>query len=303
MSEIDEILGTNENKTNNYKTNRNYTNNNRNYKQNNKNNWVEQQNIKRQEIYDTMDRMALIVGNDSEKFKEYLSLQSNFTKYSVGNCLVLLEKAPYSTQIKDENSWKEKGIELIDNAKSVEILEPTKSNGRTYYNPKVVYDISQTTAPRQNTDFEYEDRKLLEALLYNCQVPRKAVEKLPDETFGSEYNKEENLLYVCKGMDRELLFQTLSQEISNIEMKDEENSNIKSFRSYCTSYMICKKYGIDVSNFNFNNLPGEITNQKDGKGIREELDKIRVNFENINSRMSEYFENTNKEKKKSVPER
>jgi hypothetical protein len=108
---------------------------------------------------------------------------------------------------------------------------------------------------------------------------------------------------VCKGMDRELLFQTLSQEISNIEMKDEENSNIKSFRSYCTSYMICKKYGIDVSNFNFNNLPGEITNQKDGKGIRGELDKIRVNFENIKSRMSEYFENTNKEKKKSVPER
>ena len=70
--------------------------------------------------------------------------------------------------------------------------------------------------------------------------------------------RDENILYVCKRMDRELLFQTLSQELANIEMRDEEQSNIKSFKSYCISYMICKKYGIDVSNYNFENLPEEI---------------------------------------------
>ena len=66
---------------------------------------------------------------------------------------------------------------------------------------------------------------------------------------------------------------------------------------------ICKKYGIDVSNYAFNDLPSGITSQKEGKGIRMELDKIRDNFEKVNSRMLDYFEMNSKEKNKTVPER
>ena len=242
MSEIDDILG-----TNNYSTNRNYSN----YNTRNQNNWKEQQNKDRQEIYDTMDRMATIVSNDGTKFQEYLDIQSRFSKHSVGNCLVILEKAPESTQIKDKKSWEEKGIELKENAKGIKILEPYESNNKRYFNPKMVYDIRQTNASIPDETINYGDRKLLEALLDGCTVPRKAVETLPNGTIGSEYNKDENILYVCKGMDRELLFQTLSQEMVNIEMSNIENSDIKSFRSYCISYMICKRYGIDVSNYDF----------------------------------------------------
>lgn len=299
MSEIDEILGTTNN-TNNYTTNRNYNN----YKPKNQNNWKEQQNKDRQEVYDTMDRMATIVGNDGIKFQQYLDIQSRFAKYSVGNCLVILEKAPDSTQIKDKTSWNEKGIELRESAKAIKILEPSKSNGRTYYNPKEVYDITQTNSPKQEENIiNYGDRKLLEALLYECKVPRKAVDTLQNGEIGSEYNKDDNILYVCKGMDRETLFQTLCQEMANIEMQNEENSNIKNFRSYCISYMICKRYGIDISNFNFESLPQEITSQKEPKGVRKEIDKIRSKFEKINNRMTDYFEISSKEKNKSVQER
>ena len=288
MNEVDEILGTN-NKTNNYSTNKNYTKNQNKYRTNSnrnnystnryknksnwqekKNNWKQQQDQDRQAIYDTMDRMATIVGNDSKKFKQYLDIQSRFSKHSVGNCLVLLEKAPNSTRIKDESSWNEIGIELISNAKSIKILEPNKSNNRIYYNPKEVYDITQTNAPKEEIVKKYDDRKLL---------------------------------YVCKGMDRELLFQTLFQELGNIEMKDEENSDIKNFRSYCISYMLCEKYGIDVSGFDFSNLPEELTNQKEPKGVRGELNIIRGNFESIDTKIYQHFEINNKEKNKSVPER
>lgn len=298
MDEINEILGTTT-KTNNYSTNRNYNN----YQK--KNSWKEKQAQDRQEIYDTMDRMALIVSNDSEKFKQYLDVQSNFTKYSVGNCLVILEKAPNSTQIKDKASWAEKDISLVQNPKAIKILEPSKSekSNRIFYNPKEVFDISQTNAPKQEKITNYKDEDLLRAFLNHCDVPRKAVEKLANGTIGSEYNRDENVLYVCKRMDRELLFQTLSQELANIEMRDEEQSNIKSFKSYCISYMICKKYGIDVSNYNFENLPEEISNQKEPKDIRAEIDKIRINYEKLDSKIADYFEMNSKEKKKSVPER
>lgn len=290
--EVNEILGTGKN--NNFSTN---------YNTKRQNNWQEQQRKDRQDIYDTMDRMAMIVGNDGNKFKEYLDVQSRFSKYSVGNSLVILEKAPNSTHIKDKNAWLEKGIELNNSAKGIKILEPVKNKGAIYYNPKVVYDISQTNAPKQDNVINYGDRVLLKALLHNCDVPREAVEKLPSGEIGAEYDKENNKLYVCKGMDRETLFQSLSQEMGNIELKDEEKSNMNYFISYCTSYMICKRYGIDVSNYVFKELPNEITNQKDGKGIRMELDKIRDNFEKVNTRMLDYFDMNSREKNKTVPER
>lgn len=290
--EVNEILGTGKN--NNFSTN---------YNTKRQNNWQEQQRKDRQDIYDTMDRMAMIVGNDGNKFKEYLDVQSRFSKYSVGNSLVILEKAPNSTHVKDKNAWLEKGIELNNSAKGIKILEPVKNKGAIYYNPKVVYDISQTNAPKQDNVINYGDRVLLKALLHNCDVPREAVEKLPSGEIGAEYDKENNKLYVCKGMDRETLFQSLSQEMGNIELKDEEKSNMNYFISYCTSYMICKRYGIDVSNYVFKELPNEITNQKDGKGIRMELDKIRDNFEKVNTRMLDYFDMSSREKNKTVPER
>lgn len=134
-------------------------------------------------------------------------------------------------------------------------------------------------------------------------MPRKAVDTLQNGEIGSEYNKNDNILYVCKGMDRELLFQTLCQEMGNIEMKDEIDSDIKNFRSYCISYMICKKYGIDVSGFNFSKLPPEISSKNESKEIRKEIEKIRNNFEKIDKRMKDYFEMSNKGKNKSVPER
>ncbi len=87
------------------------------------------------------------------------------------------------------------------------------------------------------------------------------------------------------------------------EMKNIENSGMKSFRSYCISYMICKRYGIDVTNFDFSKLPSKISNIKEPKEVRAEIEKIRKNYEDINSRISDYFVKNNKEKNKSNPER
>jgi len=285
VNEIDDIMGNN---------NFNYNN------QYNSNNWREQQNQYRQECYDTMEEMAVAISNDSSKFKQYLDIQSNFQKHSVGNCLIILKKEPNATQIKDKKSWKEKGYELISNPKVIRILEPSRSNtnNRVYYNPKEIYDITQINAPVQNQTISYDDRTLLQAFIKNCDVPRKAVDKLPDNSLGVEYNKDENVLYVCRGMDTRLLFQTLSQELANIEMKNEQNSEFKSFKSYCISYMLCKKYGIDV-----NDLPNELTSKENGKEIRGELEKMRIDFEKINSRIAECFENNNREKKNKVQER
>ena len=291
MSLSDELLGTEnkqDTKTSNFSTRRNNT----------KDNWKDRQKQDRQDIYDCMDRMANVIINDPQKFKEYLDIQSKFPKHSVGNCCVILEKAPYATQIKDKKSWEEKQVTLVENPKSIKILEPTNKDGKIYYNPKEVFDISQTNAEKPQ-ELEYGTRKLLDAVTKDCTAEQRAVDELDDGGKGVKYNENENILYVCKGLTKKALFQGLFQEIAKMDMKDKSHQE---FRSYCISYMLCQRYGIDTSDFSFNGVSQEITGEKP-KDIRHELEFSRNIFEKMNTRIAEYFEVGGKEKNKVAPER
>lgn len=267
----------------------------------NNNNWKEQQAKDRKDAYDTMEKMSFLIKGNSDKFKQYLDIQSKFSKHSVGNCLLIQAREPNATQFKDKTSWTKLGIELNANPKSFQILEPNKSEstGRVYWNPKTVYDISQTKAENQNNIKEYSTKELLTAFIHNCFAQIKVVDRLLDGTISAKYDKSENNLYICRGMERELLFQSLSQELASIEMRQESDSEYKEFKGYCISYMLCKKYGIDVSNYDFDILPEEIRTLSTAKDIRGELDTIRIDFEKINDRIVEQFEKENKEQNKA----
>lgn len=284
MDEIDDLLGTSSN--NNYK------------KQNSKNNWKEQ-NKKRNDAYKKMDDMSFKISKDGNMFMQYLNILSRFEKYSVGNCLLILESEPNAIQIKEKKDWIDKGYDTLENAKSMTILEPNKVDGKVYYNPKDEYDISQTNAPipKEKT---YTNKEMLLAIFSICDkenVTRQVVDALPNGNKGAEYIESENKLYMCRGLKPEYLIKTVIQEIARIEMRNFENSEMKEFKTYCISYMLCKKYGLDISKFDFSNLPKDLTNKAKGKEIREELDDIRTNFIEINSKVAEYFEKEEKSKK------
>ncbi len=284
MNEIDDLLGTSNN--NNYK------------KQNSKNNWKEQ-NKKRNDAYRKMDEMSFKIIKDGDMFKQYLNILNRFEKYSVGNCLLILETEPNAIQIKEKKDWIDKGYDTIENAKSMTILEPNKVDGKVYYNPKDEYDISQTNAPIPKGK-TYTNKEMLLAIFSICDkenVTREVVDILPSGNKGAEYIESENKLYMCRGLKPEYLIKTVIQEIARIEMKNFENSEMKEFKTYCISYMICKKYGLDISKFDFSNLPKDLINKAKGKEIREELDDIRTNFIEINSKVAEYFEKEEKSKK------
>lgn len=291
MNKADDILG------NTNKSQKSYNRYNNNWQ---KNTWQERQNKDRAEAYDTMEKMSFVIRSNGDKFKQYLDIQSRFPKHSVGNCFIVQAKEPDATLFRDKEGWKKNGVDLIANAKGFKILEPNESEktGKIYYNPKVVYDISQTKAEDTSKAVEYSDRELLLAFIHNCFADVKVVNKLPDESIGAKYDKQSNILYVCRGMEKNLLFQTLSQELANIEMRKEDESDFKDFKTYCISYLLCKRYGIDVSDYNFDRLPSEIRSQTESQEIRRQLNSIRVDFEKINERVTEHFENNNKEKKK-----
>ena len=285
MNEIDDLLGTNS-KDNNYN------------KQNSKNNWKEQ-NRKRNEAYKKMDDMSFKILKDGDIFMQYLNILSRFEKYSVGNCLLILEAEPNAIQIKEKQDWIDKGYDTVENAKSMTILEPNKVDEKVYYNPKEEYDISQTNAPipEQKT---YTNREMLLALFDICdteEIKREVVDMLPSGNKGAEYIESKNKLYMCRGLKPEYLIKTVIQEIARIKMQDMKSSEMKEFKTYCISYMICKRYGLDVSKFDFSNLPKDVINKDKGKEIRRELDEIRTNFIGINSKIIEHFEKEEKSRK------
>lgn len=288
---VEDLLG-----ANNKSKNNNYNN-----KQYNKNDWKEQ-NKKRNEAYKKIDDMSFKISKDGKAFTQYLDILSRFEKYSVGNCMLILEAEPNAIQIKEKQDWIDRGYEVTQNEKSMTILEPNKANGKIYYNPKEEYDISRTNAPIPE-EREYTDREILLALFNGCKAEREVVDVLPNGDKGAEYVESENKLYMCRGLKPDYLLKTVIQEIARMEMQGIENGEMKEFKTCCVSYMICKRYGLETSQFDFTNLPNELSNKGKGKDIRVELEDIRTNFTTVNSRIMSYFEQEEKSRKNKVQER
>ena len=267
----------------------------------NKDEWAKKKQAERQELYDLADKTAEEIKDNPVKFKQYLDKQAIFNVYSVNNALLISAQMPNATQIKEYDDWRKAGAFVHKNPTFIKILEPSESynneNGttRTFYNPKRMLDISQTNAkPRENTR-NHNDRELLKAFLYECPVDVSGDKELPDGV-GAEWNKEENVLYVRKGLEAPAIFNALSVELAKVGLEESGNQELDNFKSYCASYLICKKHGIDVSSYNFDNLP-EALKDMESSEVKSMLGDIRGAMEDMNSRMNTCFEKMAKEQK------
>lgn len=286
---IDEIVASS--KTNNVK------------KEFNKEEWAKKKNEERNEVYSLIDKTALEIMQDSNKFKDYLDIQTHFDKYSVANGLLIYAQKPEATQLREYSEWKTiPNFSLNGKQDGISLLkmgEPyTKSDG-TQFSPFVVYkmyDISQTNLPkRENYSKRLDDRVLLKAFIHDNPVDIK-VEDVLASGECAEWNSEENLLYIQRGAEPNELYQGIAREVAKAELES-DNPTIDNFKAKCASYMICKKQGLDVSNYNFNDIPDSFKDLS-SKEIRKELGDIKGSFEDFNSRINQFMESISKQKNK-----
>lgn len=269
--------------------------------------WAKRKNQERTELYELIDKTADEVKIDPVKFKQYLDIQSTFDKYSVGNALLITAQMPNATQIKDYDGWKETRAFIRKNPQWIKILEPgdvyIRADGSegTSYNPKRMLDISQTNAKANVRNNNYDERTLLQAFLSKSPVDIKAVDDLPNGK-GAEWNKEDSTLYIRKGLGSPAIFNAISLEFARAGLEETGNKELDDFKCYCTSYLVCKKYHIDVSSYHFDNLP-EALKQMDVSEVRNELGSIREAMEDINMRMEKFFEGLNRTQKNREYER
>ena len=200
---------------------------------------------------------------------------------------------PEATQLKDFNGWKEAGASVQRKPKSVKILEPGKEYDRedgtrgTSFEVKRVYDASQTRGRvRSAPAVKLDDRVLLKALIHRTPVPIQTVDSLPNN-MGALYDHNQQVIFVCRGMGAEDIFRSVSKELAHAEiagMSENYNRNDAAFKAYSASYLLCKRYGVDVSDYNFSRLPTSFR-ESNPQQVRETLTEIRDTANQISTRM------------------
>lgn len=293
MNDIDEIMSSVNNNTNNQPFN--------------KNAWIEQKQKERSEVYKLIDSTAEEIKTDLSKYLTYLDVQGRFDKYSVGNGLLITSQMPNATQLKDFNDWKEQGAFIKKAENGIRILEPgdsyTKRDGTTAtsYNVKKLFDISQTSMQGKQRKNSYDEKMILTALLKDCPINIKAVDEIENSTNSALWNKDESVIYVKRGEDTSKIFKEISTELVKASLEETGNPELDNFKAKSTSYMICKKYGIDVSDIDIT-IPNSFKEMTSSE-VRNELSSMRNQLEDINTRMSSYFESTMKKEKNKDMER
>lgn len=269
--------------------------------------WAKKKQEERQGLYDLADKTAEEIKSDHVKFKQYLNVQAQFDKYSVNNALLISAKMPSATQIKEYDDWRKQKAFVKKNPVWIKILEPgdtyTRTDGTiaTSYNPKRMLDISQTNAKPREQQEQYDDKAMLKAFLQDCPVDISAVDELPNGK-GADWNKDDNVLYIRRGLESPAIFNALSMELAKVGLEESQNRELDNFKSYCVSYLVCKKHGIDVSSYKFDNLPSELNTMEVGE-IKNTLGDIRGTMEDINNRMASYFESISRTQKNKDYER
>ncbi len=258
--------------------------------------WAAEQKAAREAAYALADKTALSISEDGKRFIEYLNVQTRFENYSSTNALLILAQLPQATSLKEKSVWIEAGHSINENEKPISIIKPGKSYQRNdasygnYYNVRSVYDISKTNAPvTERPSINYDERILLSALISKRPVPIELSDNLEN---GAVYDHNNKKILVRKGMEGPDVFRSVSLALTRAEMaqnKNEYTTEAVAFKSYCVSYMLCKKYGIDVSGYDFSHMPEELKNT-DEKARRAELNEIRDTFKAISSRMDRALE-------------
>ena len=270
--------------------------------------WAAKKQEQRQATYDLVDSTAEAVAADGSRFRDYLEVQSRFDRYTATNALLILAQKPEATQLRDFESWRSTGafIKRQEMSHGISILEPGDEYRRedgsvgTYYNVKKVYDVSQTNArSKVQPAVSMDERLLLKALIHRPPVPMQTVDELPNN-MGALYDHDQQVIFVRRGMTAEDIFRSVSKELAHAEIAGTRSAYRRedaAFAAYSVSYLLCRKYGIDVSGYDFSRLP-EGFREADPQSIRAALTEMRDTANTISGRMYRVLEQNKAPKSK-----
>ncbi|MDF1494556.1 hypothetical protein [Caproiciproducens sp. CPB-2] len=249
----------------------------------------------REEVFAQSDQTALEVAGDGGKFAQFLDLQARLDRYSAVNALLTFAKDPGASRLGSFDYWKRQNCSVKPGQTAIAILEPqeyTKDDGTPGmgYAVRKVFDISQvdTRKLRNAPPHHYTERQILGALISKYPMKIIGVDDLPDN-LGAMTSPDGDIL-VRKGMEFSDTFRAVAYEMAGAELAtDPQLSPEQEFCAYSATYLLCRKYGVETREFNFDKVGG-VFDGMDAQEIKGELAQIRDAAENISGRMERQLE-------------
>jgi N-terminal domain of anti-restriction factor ArdC len=192
---------------------------------------------------------------------EYLNMQSRLGKTSVGNTLLVLSQKPDATYIADYDDWQKKGRSIRKGEKGMLVLEADGEYARedgsmgVSFKAKSVFDVSQTSGQQLRERTQSPVKTLLRALMTDTPVPVKLSDNVSKD-IGAIYSREDKTVYVARGLDGNSLFKLIACELAHAETEGNDPQRV-GFVSSCVANIVCKRYGIDVPEYD--QIPESIT--------------------------------------------
>lgn len=264
--------------------------------------WQQEQARKRKELYALLDNVTDEVKNDPESFEKYLSTMARLDRYSASNALLIFKQMPNATQLKSYKEWESVGVAVRKGVKHISIIEPVTRDGKTYYDPKAVFDVSRTTgkrppAPSKNTN----PKAVIIALLDTAVVEVESVDSFGYTDDVALYNNDTGVLSVKKNvLDSVKLFESIAIELAFAELSVRSeifDRREMTFDAMCVANMLCKKYGVPSERFTITELPPAWKNME-VKDVRAELDKVRSIASSICTRVADELNRKQREQGK-----
>lgn len=262
--------------------------------------WAAKKKAERDEVYALADATAEEVCADGGKLRDYLDVQAAFRSYSATNALLILATKPDARRLGDKDFWRDQGVYIKrqEFGRPIKIVESngeyTRDDGSigVSYNIKRVYDISQTTSrTKAQPPVAHDARTLLNALIYKRPAPVQSVDELPNGS-AAVYDREQNAVFVRRGLSANDLFCGLAKALAQAELAriaEDYTKENAAFKAHCVSYILGKEFGLDVSDYSFEN-PADFLRTDDPQTIRTELTDIRDTAYDISARMMRALE-------------
>ena len=255
-----------------------------------------------------IDEMYTEILKTPDRLMAYLDVQSRLSAYSVGNQLLILKQKPNATKLKTFDAWKKEEVNVKKGAKGMMILEPRPyktKDGKTgtSFDPKTVFDISDTTAEVAEAKVSHDGAMLVRALVHDSPADISTLKEYPsDREDGAYYDVAENHIYARQKMSYAEILTSVSQALAHAELAaKKENYRVAdhAFQARCVAYVIAKKYGVPTDLVQIHSIPAHFADY-DKKQIKEDFGDIHACVRAISGRMDDAL-GLKKEKQKDSP--
>ena len=250
----------------------------------------------REEVWAEVDAQAQAVFQNGDSLKGFLDFMAQCNTQKTPNLLLIYGQNPEATVVKSYDYWKKEHRSLKSGVHGYTYMVSTEyekdGEMRTGYAIGKGFDISQMSGKPLEERPQRSMEELIHAVLKDQPVRMQIADNLP-EGIQAQYIPKQRTVYVRNGMDENTTFHAVNRELACAALDQHDGNYARkkvNAQAYCAAYVIGKRYGAEVSGFQFGKVAEMQANgQKDPQELRGFLNDVRQAAYTIRNHMERNF--------------